>query len=96
MSNGELIVGTRAIAKHMGIRNHVKVWRWIERGFLPAVQVPSGEWATTQSMIDSMMAAHYNAYMEKRPERLAKRAANRETRERNRELATFDATIIRA
>lgn len=79
----ELIISTRNIAKRLGIKP-VRCWRWIERGFLPAFQLPSGEWATTPAMINAALLAQYGEYMQKAPERKAARKAKAAKRQGKR------------
>jgi hypothetical protein len=68
-----VIEGLDAIAAYMG-KSRITIWRWIQRGWLPAGRLPDGTWFITPSLIDRVCVASHDGYISRK----AKRAVTRQ------------------
>ena len=53
-SNGHDLIGTTEVAQILNV-SRSSVLRWIERGDIPAVQLPSGRWRVPREAVDALL-----------------------------------------
>jgi hypothetical protein len=61
----EALIGLVAIGKFFG-RPKLTALRWIKSGWLPAIQLPNGQWFTTRGVIDRVIIANYEEELRRR------------------------------